>query len=239
MAEAITALRTDAAQLLTRGPADALTSYYTLEHDARRVRIYLRANSQGRTLAFVAVCQTGIDLFRPLVVMRGDDSRALRDALAEALPAGRPYLLSAPPTLYADIAALCDISGDSINRVFTLEAGDFKPVMNLLVQTSKTPDGMYRASIPARDGQNAAEAGVSWISSRYAEVYVQVHESVRRRGLGKSVVSAVTQSVLDARRSPIYVARMDNVASHVLAERLGYRDSGARELSAAITRRSP
>jgi predicted GNAT family acetyltransferase len=111
--------------------------------------------------------------------------------------------------------------------------------MNLLVQTSKTPDSMFRASIAARGGQNAAEAGTSWISSRFAEVYVQVHESVRRRGLGKSVVSAVSQSVIDARRTPLYVAREDSIASHRLAERLGYRDSGAVELSAAIARRAP
>jgi hypothetical protein len=228
------ASRVDAAQLLSLKPGDALTSYFALEHDAKRTRIVLRSDGDGRTLAFVAVCQTGIDLFRPLVVLRGDDSAALRDALAEALTPQRHYLLSAPPALRPEIEAICQLSGESINQIFTLARTDFNPITNILVQGSRTPDRMLRASIAARDGSNAAEAGTSWISSRYGEVFVHVQEPVRRRGLGKSVVSAVSNDLLALNKTPLYITGAANTASRALATRLGYRDSGAFELSGAI-----
>lgn len=237
MSDATTTLRIDAAQLLTHAPADALATYFALEHDSRRTKLHLRTNSAGRTLAFVAVCQTGLDLFRPLVVMRANDSAALRDALSEALSPRRQYLLNAPPSLQPDIVSLCDLAGESVNVIYSLQAAAYKPVVNILAQSSRTPDGMLRASIPARDGGNAAEAGTSWISQRYAELYVQVAESVRRRGLGKSVVSVVCAALIERKRTPLYVTRVDNTASRVLAETLGFRESGAVELSGQIALR--
>lgn len=228
--------RVDAAQLLSRDPVDALASYFALEHDPRRVRLHVRANG-GRTAAFVAVCQTGMDLFRPLVVLRAADDDALRELLREALLPGRHYLLSAPPALRPAIAAECDLHGEAVNRIYTLSVADFKPVPNILVRASRTPDGLPRASIAARDGTNAAEGGASWVSSRYAELYVQVAAAVRRRGLGKSVISAACSAVLERSRIPLYVTAVDNTASQRLAERLGFVDSGTFELTGALTRR--
>jgi hypothetical protein len=236
MADASTAQRIDAAQLLTHKPADALTSYFALEHDARRTKFYLRTDSLGRTLAFVCVCQTGIDLFRPLVVMRGTDSAALTDALREALIPNRQYLFSAPPGAQPDIAAVCAISGESVNAVYTLTRTAFRPITNLLVVSSRTPDQLLRASIAARHGGNAAEAGTSWISTRYGEVFVQVVDGARGRGLGKSVVSAVSNDLLAMSRTPLYITRTDNKPSRALAERLGYADTGAFEFSGACIR---
>ena len=86
----------------------------------------------------------------------------------------------------------------------------------------------------ARDGSNAAEAGTGWISSRYAEVYVQVADAVRNRGLGRSVVSAISAQILDLNRTPVYITAQDNVPSQRLAQRLGYADTGNWELSGAM-----
>ena len=58
--------RTLVAGLLSTQPADALASYFALEHDSRRTRLFVRNDARGRATAFVAVCQTGIDLFAPL-----------------------------------------------------------------------------------------------------------------------------------------------------------------------------
>lgn len=229
--------RTQIAPLLTMQPSDALASYFALEHDARRTKLTIRSDASGRALAFVAVCQTGIDLFRPLVVMRGDDTAALRDALRAALAPGRQYLFSAPVTLVPDLQAVANLYGETRNHIFTLSQADFKPVVNVLVRTSHTPDGLLRTAIAARDGSNAAEAGTTWQSMRYAEVYVRVVESVRRRGLGKSVVSAVSAQVLELKRTPIYMAADENVASQRLALRLGYSDTGKWELSGAMSLR--
>jgi hypothetical protein len=237
MAVDIVRNRALAAQLLTDRPADAVATYFALEHDAKRTRLFVHATPQRRALAFVAVCQTGLDLFRPLVVLRADDSAALRGLLREALAPRRQYLFNAPPSAQPDLVAECDLNGESTNAIYTLDVGDFKPVVNVLVQTSRTPDGLLRASIKARDGSNAAEAGTSWISARYAEVFVSVLEGARGRGLGTSVVSAVSAQILELRRTPLYVADTSNAASKRLAQRLGYADTGAFELSGALSRK--
>lgn len=224
------------ADLLTETPADALASYFALEHDPRRARLFVRADGAGRVTAFVAVCQTGMDLFRPLVVARGDDSAALRDALREALAPGRQYLFSIPPSARPDLEAVARLHGEIMVETFALRRADFRPVVNILVQTSRTPDGQLRASIPARGEGLAAEAGTSWISSRYAEVFVSVAESLRGRGLGKSVVSAVSAQVMEMGRTPLYMAAVDNEPSRRLALALGYHNTGARELTGACAR---
>lgn len=237
MADDIATQRTLAAQLLTPRPADALTWYFALEHDPRRTRLHVQTDPTGRAIAFVAVCQTGLDLFRPLVVMRGDDSVALQQILRNALAPNRQYLFNARPSARSDLEAVCQLHGETINTIYALDSGDFKPVVNILVQTSKTPDGMLRAVIRARDGSNVAEAGTTWISSRYAEVFVRVIEGARGRGLGKSVVSVISAQVLEMGRTPLYVVSQANIPSIRLAERLGYHDTGARELSGAMSRR--
>lgn len=168
--------------------------------------------------------------------MRGDDSFALQDALREALTPRRQYLFNALPVMRPDLAAVAHLHGEATNAIYTVSTADFKPVVNVLVQTSTTPDGLLRASIRARDGANAAEAGTSWMSSKYAEMFVKVVEGARNLGLGKSVVSAVTAKVLEMNRTPLYVAGADNAPSRRLAERLGFRDTGAFELSGALSR---
>ena len=231
-----------AAMLLSTKPADALASYFALEHDERRTKLVAREDARGRALAFVAVCQTGIDLFRPLVIMRAgtgsSDSAALQDAIREALTPRRPYLLSAPVTLRNDIDAVCELNGEQVNHVYALDTAQFQPTVNILTQTSRTPDGQLRAFVKARDGSNAAEAGTTWISAKYAEVYVNVAEAVRRRGLGKSVVSAVCSQLIERRKMAIYVTSRTNEASRRLAERVGFVDTGALELTAAISLRA-
>ncbi|PJF47686.1 MAG: GNAT family N-acetyltransferase [Chloroflexi bacterium] len=236
MADDITARRALAARLLTPGYADALTGYFALEHDPRRTRLHVQTDPHGQPLAFVAVCQTGLDLFRPLVVMRGDDPLALQQALRDALAPHRQYLFNVQPSTRPQLEAIGQLHGESIHAVYALNSDDFTPVINILVQTSKTPDGMLRAVIRARDGSNVAEAGTTWISSRYAEVFVCVAEGARGRGLGKSVVSAISTQVLEMGRTPLYVVHPANIASVRLAERLGYRDTGARELSGVMSR---
>ncbi len=229
--------RTQITALLTSQPADALAAYFALEHDARRTRLVVKTDGRGRAVAFVAVCQTGIDLFRPLAVMRGDDTGALHAALHESLAPGRQYLFSAPVTLRNDIDQVAYLYGELTNRIYTLARGDFKPIVNILVQTTRSPEGLLRVGIRARDESWAAEAGTTWISSRYGEIYVRVAENLRNRGLGKSVVSALSSQLLDMNRIPLYSVAEDNIPSQRLAQRLGYRDTGAWELSGAMSLR--
>lgn len=224
-------LRAAIAESLTNEPADALTRYFAVDHDPKRTKLFARQNARGKVMAFVAVCQTGIDLFRPMLVMRGDDSPTLRELLREALTPNRSYLFSIQPGLRADVEAECAVNNAEHNRIYTLNRADFRPIMNLMTTTSRTPDGLFRAAVRGQGDVVAAEAGVSWMSSRYAEVFVRVEASVRRRGLGKSVVSAVSLMTLDSGRAPLYMTSEDNAPSQKLAERLGYVLAGGSEVS--------
>lgn len=235
--QSLATLRALAAPLLTSAPVDAVASYFALEHDPKRTRLTVRTNTAGRAVAFVAVCQTGLDLFRPMTVMRSDDDSALKDAIAEALQPRRQYLFNALPSYKPVLDEVAELNGAATHVIYTLNRADFQPIVNILVQTSKTPDGLLRAAVRTRDGGNAAEAGTSWISSRYAELFVNVIEAARGRGLGKSVVSAISNIVLEMNRTPIYVVDADNTASIRLAQRLGYRNTNAYEISGAMSRR--
>lgn len=232
----LTDLRVMVAPLLTTRPGDAVAAYYALEHDARRVRLHV-APAGGAPAAFVAVCQTGLDLFRPLVVTRGEGA-ALRDALRAALTVGRPCLFSVPVTSSDDVAAVADVASPTVSRALVLEPGALQAVVNVLVQTSRTPDGQIRALVRGRDGAPAAEAGTSWIGARYAEVWARVREGARGRGLGKSVVSAVCAEIHALGRAAIYVTGQDNGPAIGLARRLGFRDSGVAEWSGVLTLRT-
>lgn len=227
-------LRSSVAPLLSARPGDALAAYYALEHDPRRVRLFVEPAS-GAPRAFAAVCQTGLDLFRPLVVLRGD-GEPLRRVLAQALAPGRPYLFSAPMAARDAILSMAVVSAAQANVVFVLDAGALTPVMNVLTIISRTPDGQIRAAIRGRDGDPVAEAGTSWLGKGYAEVYVRVREGARGRGLAKSVVSAVCVEVQALGRVPIFVTAQDNAPARGVALRLGFRDSGVSEWSGALSR---
>lgn len=227
-------LRSSVAPLLSARPGDAVAAYYALEHDTRRVRLFVES-AIGPSRAFVAVCQTGLDLFRPLVVMRGD-GEPLRRALAQALAPGRPYLFSAPMAARDDILAVATVGAAQANAVFVLGAGALTPVMNVLTVVSRTPDGQIRAAIRGRDGDPVAEAGTSWLGKAYAEVYVRVRDGARGRGLGKSVVSAVCVEAQALGRAPIFVTAQDNAPAQGVARRLGFRDTGAIEWGGSLSR---
>lgn len=224
--------RARVAALFGRGPEDAVGAYYALEHDARRTRLFVHPQ-EGAPRAVVAVCQTGLDLFRPLIVVRGE-GEALREALRQALVAGRGYLFSAPLGAQHDLLAVAEVRDAQVAGVHTLPAGALKPVINLLTTVSRTPDGQFRAVIRGRDGAPAAEAGTSWVGARYAEVFVRVREGARGRGLGKSVLSAVCVELAAANRNPLFVTGQDNGPARGLATRLGFVDTGAREWTGAL-----
>ncbi len=231
----IAAQRKLIAPLLTTSLRDAVAHYFALEHDPARTQLTLIYEAPGQPAAFVAVCQTGIDLFRPMVVFRGKDESATLEALRQGLQRPRAYLFSALPEQRAALTRVAEVHNDAVNAIFALSPADFRPVINVLVQTTRTPEGLFRATIRASDGSLAAEAGISWMSSRYAEVFVHVAERFRGRGLGKSVVSAVSTHVLEAGRTPLYLTALSNVASVRLAESLGYRNTGQEEWSGTCT----
>lgn len=212
-------------------PADALASYYALWHDHRRSQLSVHRDNQGRVDGYVAVSQTGADLFRPLVTFRTPNDGAVAGMLSAALTANRPYHVVAPLTSASAVRDALELSEASVEHVYSLNPSRFQPVINVLVQSVTGADGSTRYQIESR-GTLAAMAGTNWRSPSFAEVFVYVHPSGRGRGWGKSVVSACTAALLAERLRPLYVVEEDNQASVRIAESLGYIDKGARQLAA-------
>ena len=88
--------------LAPTAPADARAAYYALAHDGRRVQLILHTLEGGQVDGFAAVCQTGRDLFVPLVILRAP-VEAVEPLLQEALLSGRMYCVVAPPELRAEL----------------------------------------------------------------------------------------------------------------------------------------
>jgi hypothetical protein len=216
--------------------ADALTSYYALWHDPRRTQLTLHQDAQGRVDGFVAVCQTGADLFRPLVTLRAPDHDVTGILLRASLAEGRPYQVIVPVNLAAAVREHMEICQSGLLHIYRLNPSRFQPVVNVLVQQVSSPDASTSA-ISGRalrfqiesQGKVAAMAGTNWRSPTFAEVFVYVHPSGRGRGWGRSVVSACTAALLEERLRPLYKVETANESSIRIAEGLGYEDTGFQE----------
>ncbi len=215
--------------LLSPGdPADALASYYALWHDPRRTRLTVHPSTQVKIDGFCAVCQTGIDLFRPLVTLRAPDEATVGNLLQRALEPNRPYQVIVPVALASAVRTHLEISRSALVHVYRLDPSRFQPVVNVLVQQVAAADGPPRFQIESQ-GQVMAMSGTNWRSPTFAEVFVYVHPRGRGRGWGRSVVSACTAALLEERLRPLYTVEEDNQASAHIAQGLGYVDTGLRE----------
>jgi hypothetical protein len=219
------------ALLSPHDPADATASYYALWHDPRRTQITVSHDSRGKADGFVAVCQTGADLFRPLVTLRAPDADAVSVLLRNALSPHRPYLVMVPVALASAVRECLEIQQSRMLRVCRLEPARFQRIVNVLVQQIQTADGNPRFQIESQ-GQVAAVSGTNWRSPTFAEILVHVHPGSQHRGWGKSVASACTSALLEDRLRPLYLVDDQNRHSIRIAEDLGYLDTGLREVVA-------
>ncbi|MDX1615688.1 MAG: GNAT family N-acetyltransferase, partial [Candidatus Promineifilaceae bacterium] len=123
---------------------------------------------------------------------------------------------------------------------YVLDRGRFEPIVNILVAKSTTYNGLPRFVIrqdrAGSDGEVLASAGLNWQSPQFAELYVHTKYPYRRRGLGRSVVAAAAQHVLESGRIPLYVVAAQNQASRQLAESVGFVDIGLRRFLAEGSR---
>lgn len=231
-------LRVLARQLLdTSAPADAPTAYYALFHDAARTALYTAEDAQGRVTGFLGVCQTGLDLFRPLVTLHCLDETSAAMLLARALTPQRPYILFARMNQLPLLSAHLDFDNLRALHIYRLNPRHFRPPRNAPVQMRRTPDGAPRWVIASAEGR--AVAGLNWRSPAFAEIYVQVDEAVRGRGWGTDVVAAASQDMLSEGRIPLYLVAEGNESSVRLAESLGYMDTGAQQVLADIVLQTP
>lgn len=214
----------------TNSPADAPTAYYALYHDPNRSALFVRQEPDGKPVGFVGRFQTGLDLFRPVVAIRCWSADVAADLLAEALVAGRPYILFCNLNQLSLTGGSLQVSNQRILSIYALDPARFRREINVLVTHSSGPNGTPRAEIESHGVR--AVAGVNWQSPGFAEVYVHVDPEARQKGWGRSVVVALTERVLSGGRVPIYLAEPNNDASIRLAESVGYSDTGARQILA-------
>lgn len=225
--------------LAPSAPEDALAAYYALYHDPRRTRLTLhRATANQSINGFVAVCQTGQDLFRPLVVIRAPDDSAVGNLLHRALTPGRPYYLIALPELFEAAQRFLDAPEPSVNRIYRLDPARFSAArtaeINVLVEEKRDSNGRFRWEIQS-GGEAVAVAGVNWRSPFCAGIYVYVEPVIRGRGWGRAVLRAATGGLLREGLLPLYLVQESNLPSIRLAKAVGYADTGHREIAGQIT----
>lgn len=217
--------------LRAHSPADALAAYYALHHSELRTKLTVCRDERKQALGFAAVCQTGFDLFQPLAVLRAPVDRAdvVAWLLRQALSPMRPYHVVVPPALAPTVEAELSAQAAATHLVFEARRSDFQPVINVLVTSSRGPDGGARFAIRAADGTVVAESGINWRTEEFAETFVRVEAAARGRGLGKSVVSACAAHLLESNLRPLYIVDESNAESLAIAEALGFSDTGVRE----------
>ncbi len=223
-----------------RSAADALASYYALYHPTDRTTLIVHSSEQAgdRTDGFLALCRTGMDLFRPLLTMKATDEEVAAQLLRIGLPAEAAVMFAVTPELRPTIEPLFTISNEVTAHVYRLERYNFRPIINVLVMQAPSPDGSPRFVIRGQSfdrgarpiGPALATAGINWQSPHFAEVYVQVEAQARGRGFGKSVVSALCNWLVGQNVTPLYMVPDTDSTSAQLAASLGFRDAGTRIL---------
>jgi GNAT superfamily N-acetyltransferase len=231
--------------LSPHSPQDAMVSYYALFHPEDRTHLVLHTDQSGRVDGFLALCRTGMDLFRPLLTMRAANQEVAAGLISKALQPESPCIIAVSLDTRPVIEAFFTVSGETVAGVYLLKRSDFRPVINVLVTRAPTPGGDPRFVIREQSfdrgaypsGQIVAQAGVNWRSPEFADIYVNTDPRVRGRGLGKSVVSALSNWLLEQRLTPLFAIAEDNDASLGLATGLGYQDTGARQFLCEGVRR--
>jgi RimJ/RimL family protein N-acetyltransferase len=202
-----------------------MAAYYALYYDERRVQLTLHTLPGEQVDGFVAVCQTGYDLFVPLVVLRAP-ARVVDELLCEALQPARPYTVIAPITARPGIERTMILDRQQVNRIYRFESVVTRPEINVMVQPGEGP---FRFEIRSREGKVASAAGINWQTDRLAEMYVYTEREYRGRGWATAVGAACVRALLEKGLVPIYVAAERNRASRHIALALGFRDTGAEE----------
>jgi hypothetical protein len=218
-------------------PADATAAYYALDHPELRVELFVEVAGNGSPRGFLALAQTGYDLFRRLAVPFAAHPLGLVRLVQEALRPGQPVLLLLPLEQQGWVEGLLELSEQRVLDVFRLHTSHFQPVLNVMVVAAEAPDGGSRFEIRAASGAYAS-AGTNWRGPHYAEVYVESDDEGRSRGFSRSVLAAIAGQLLSERRIALYRIDEMDTAGQEEASEVGFRRSGERSLLAQAVLRA-
>ena len=219
-----------------RSPVDGMAVYYAFHHEDDRTSIVIEPDSErpDRAAGYAAVSRTGIDLFRPLITTRLpiNDLETSANLLKKALPTGAEAFIVAPQAYGPLIQAVYDVKVEQKLALYTFPTGMPDPIINIFV-TRDDQQGYPRFVINREmKGRRvtASSAGVNWLTPEFGEITVRTRSEFRRRGFGKSVVSTLARHLIETGRRPIYAVNETNFPSIRLAQQIGFRDSGYRQL---------
>jgi len=204
-----------------------MAAYYALEHPAERVRLFGCNTPAGDPLGFMAVAQTGLDLFRPLAVPFVAKRQVLLRLLHDAFRPNQPFLLTLPSDQLSWLEGELEIGSVQRSELLRLEPSAYEPVLNVLVVEADGLTDRLRYEIRTAEGARAA-AGVNWAGQRFAEVYLDADDRARGRRLTESVLSALVGRLLGERRIALYRVETERIAVKTEAFRLGFRPTGLR-----------
>lgn len=212
-------------------PSESPTAYYALFHAAAKSALFTAPTESGRVNGFVGRFQTGVDLFRPLITLKCPNPHVAADLLSQALVIGRPYILFAGLNQLAMVGGSLHIENQRIQRIYTIDPTRFRRELNILVEHKTAHDGTPRCEMKS-GGQTVATAGISWKSPAFAEIYLQVDAIGRQKGWGKSVLAALTETLLKMGVRAIYLVDNNDSNAREMVESLGYVDTGSRQVYA-------
>ena len=216
-----------------KNPADAMATYYAFYHEANRTSI-ITEEENGKALAYAAISRTGIDLFRPLITTRLPINNLDLSAqmLRRALPSESEAFIVCPVQYDPLVRAVYEVKAEQKLNLYTYPSGMPEPVINIFVTRDDESDYPRFVINKSMNGQRTtvSSAGVNWLTPNFAEIAVRTWSEYRRRGYGRSVVSALTRHLIETGRRPIYAVSETNYASIELAKQIGFRDSGYRQL---------
>lgn len=216
-----------------KSPADAMAVYYAFHHGADRTTMIVERDVD-KTLGYAALSRTGIDLFRPLITTRLPIHNLDLSAhiLQQALPPQAEAFIVCPIQYDPLVRAVYDVKVEQKLHLYTYPSGLPDPIINIFVTRDDDKDSprfVLNKNINGRR-TTVSSAGVNWISPFFGEIAVRTSSEYRRRGYARSVVSALTRHLIEGGRRPIYAVHETNYASIELAKRVGFRDSGYRQL---------
>jgi hypothetical protein len=221
-----------------RLPQDAMVAYYALQHPADRVVVYGYYQVAHAPSGFMALAQTGYDLFRPLAVPFVGSPVALQALLKVALQRGRPVMLHLPAEQRGWAEQVVDLSEPRVSELRRLDTKEFRPEVNVLVVPCQSPTGLPRFEVRSGDVVRAA-AGVNWKGDLFAEVYVESQPEAASQGHRRTALAAIAGQLLSEGRLPLYQVGENDVAGQTEAQWVGFRRTGVRCLLAQALLRDP
>ena len=215
-----------------RSAADALASYYGLVHECDRVQLYGYYRNNHSLSGFMAVAQTGIDLFRSLAIPFVGTQQGLLELVLGGLQPGRHYLLYLPVEQQEYLIGTAELTSLEVSNLLRLDTRGFEPVLNVLIERRHTPDGLPRYEIKSSNG--FAAAGINWQTEHAAEIYAEGDVPGYRRGFTKAVLGGLISQLIHDRLTVFLRVPDDDYRSFEDAFDLGFKPTGVRQLFADV-----